>query len=227
GRRAYHGAMARDRGAQAFLEDAMADRGKGADAARAQWTQATPAGYMPGFGNDFETEALPGALPVGQNSPQRTAYGLLRRAAVGLALHRPAWHQRALLALPHPSVGAARAEVQEDVAATLEDGAITWRARPPDRPVALGPRAGAEGEAHVSLGHAHHDDGRRRQHPDWHGGPCLSHHPIAGARLFLQRRRRDAARTAAGQSALLHRVRPDRGRPGRDLHHPARGQMQG
>ena len=26
------------------------------------------AGYMPGFGNDFETEALPGALPQGQNS---------------------------------------------------------------------------------------------------------------------------------------------------------------
>ncbi|SDX78381.1 homogentisate 1,2-dioxygenase, partial [Allgaiera indica] len=28
-------------------------------------------GYMPGFGNDFETEALPGALPQGQNSPQK------------------------------------------------------------------------------------------------------------------------------------------------------------
>ncbi|MDA4805598.1 homogentisate 1,2-dioxygenase, partial [Enterobacter hormaechei] len=26
---------------------------------------------MPGFGNDFETESLPGALPQGQNSPQR------------------------------------------------------------------------------------------------------------------------------------------------------------
>ncbi|RID91036.1 homogentisate 1,2-dioxygenase, partial [Gemmobacter lutimaris] len=27
-------------------------------------------GYMSGFGNDFETEALSGALPQGQNSPQ-------------------------------------------------------------------------------------------------------------------------------------------------------------
>ena len=26
-------------------------------------------GYMPGFANDFETEALPGALPQGMNSP--------------------------------------------------------------------------------------------------------------------------------------------------------------
>ncbi|MGZ0190470.1 MAG: homogentisate 1,2-dioxygenase, partial [Alphaproteobacteria bacterium] len=34
------------------------------------------AGYMPGFGNDFETEAMPGALPIGQNSPQRCPYGL-------------------------------------------------------------------------------------------------------------------------------------------------------
>ena len=36
----------------------------------------TVAGYMPGFRNDFETEALPGALPQGRNSPQKCAYGL-------------------------------------------------------------------------------------------------------------------------------------------------------
>jgi homogentisate 1,2-dioxygenase len=28
-------------------------------------------GYMSGFGNSFETEALPGALPVGRNSPKK------------------------------------------------------------------------------------------------------------------------------------------------------------
>ena len=32
--------------------------------------QVTP-GYMSGFGNSFETESLPGALPIGRNSPQR------------------------------------------------------------------------------------------------------------------------------------------------------------
>ena len=37
--------------------------------------QVTP-GYMSGFGNSFETESLPGALPIGRNSPQRCAYGL-------------------------------------------------------------------------------------------------------------------------------------------------------
>ena len=28
-------------------------------------------GYMSGFGNSFETETLPGALPLGRNSPRR------------------------------------------------------------------------------------------------------------------------------------------------------------
>ena len=32
--------------------------------------------YMTGFGNDFQTEALPGALPQGQNSPQICHYKL-------------------------------------------------------------------------------------------------------------------------------------------------------
>jgi homogentisate 1,2-dioxygenase len=32
--------------------------------------------YMTGFGNEFETEALAGALPIGQFSPQKVNYGL-------------------------------------------------------------------------------------------------------------------------------------------------------
>ena len=32
--------------------------------------------YQVGFGNDFSTEALKGALPIGRNSPQKPAYGL-------------------------------------------------------------------------------------------------------------------------------------------------------
>ncbi|AKM09497.1 homogentisate 1,2-dioxygenase [Croceicoccus naphthovorans] len=32
--------------------------------------------YQTGFGNHFATEAVPGSLPVGRNSPQRPAYGL-------------------------------------------------------------------------------------------------------------------------------------------------------
>lgn len=42
-------------------------------------------GYMPGFGNDFETEALPGALPQGMNSPQKVEYGLYAEQLSGTA----------------------------------------------------------------------------------------------------------------------------------------------
>ncbi|MEM9350065.1 MAG: homogentisate 1,2-dioxygenase [Pseudomonadota bacterium] len=46
-------------------------------------------GYMPGFGNDFETEALPGALPQGMNSPQRVNYGLYAEQLSGTAFTAP------------------------------------------------------------------------------------------------------------------------------------------
>ena len=36
-------------------------------------TNGTTPGYMPGFGNDYETEALPGALPQGMNSPRNAS----------------------------------------------------------------------------------------------------------------------------------------------------------
>jgi homogentisate 1,2-dioxygenase len=49
----------------------------------------THPGYMPGFGNDFETEALPGALPQGQNSPQKCNYGLYAEQLSGSAFTKP------------------------------------------------------------------------------------------------------------------------------------------
>ena len=44
---------------------------------------------MPGFGNDFETAALEGALPEGQNSPQRCNYGLYGEQLSGTAFTAP------------------------------------------------------------------------------------------------------------------------------------------
>ena len=52
----------------------------------------TTPGYMPGFGNDFETEALPGALPQGMNSPQKCNYGLYGEQLSGTAFTAPS-HQ--------------------------------------------------------------------------------------------------------------------------------------
>jgi homogentisate 1,2-dioxygenase len=45
--------------------------------------------YQSGFGNEFATEALPGALPVGQNSPQRAPYGLYAEQISGTAFTAP------------------------------------------------------------------------------------------------------------------------------------------
>jgi homogentisate 1,2-dioxygenase len=44
---------------------------------------------MSGFGNEFASEALPGALPQGRNSPQRCAYGLYAEQFSGTAFTAP------------------------------------------------------------------------------------------------------------------------------------------
>src|SRR5450432_2984367 len=50
---------------------------------------AMAAKYMSGFGNTFETEALPGALPVGRNSPQKVNYGLYAEQLSGSPFTAP------------------------------------------------------------------------------------------------------------------------------------------
>jgi homogentisate 1,2-dioxygenase len=48
-----------------------------------------PLEYLSGFGNGFETEALPGALPVGRNSPQKCPYGLYAEQLSGSPFTAP------------------------------------------------------------------------------------------------------------------------------------------
>ena len=45
--------------------------------------------YQTGFGNEFASEALSGALPVGRNSPQKVAYGLYAEQLSGTAFTAP------------------------------------------------------------------------------------------------------------------------------------------
>jgi homogentisate 1,2-dioxygenase len=67
--------------------------------------QVGHAGYMTGFGNGFETEALPGALPVGRNSPQRCAYGLYAEQLSGAPFTAPrARNERSWLYRIRPTV---------------------------------------------------------------------------------------------------------------------------
>ncbi len=48
-----------------------------------------PLQYQSGFANHFATEALPGALPQGRNSPQRCPYGLYAEQFSGTAFTAP------------------------------------------------------------------------------------------------------------------------------------------
>ncbi len=78
---------------------------------------------MSGFGNEFATEALPGALPRGRNSPQRCPYGLYAEQFTGTAFTapralnrrswlyriRPAVTHRPFAPLRHPLIGTTQA----------------------------------------------------------------------------------------------------------------------
>jgi homogentisate 1,2-dioxygenase len=62
-------------------------------------------GYMSGFGNTFETEALPGALPIGMNSPQKVNYGLYAEQLSGSPFTAPqALNERSWLYRIRPTV---------------------------------------------------------------------------------------------------------------------------
>lgn len=55
----------------------------------AQEKEAITPGYMSGFGNTYETEALAEALPIGRNSPQKINYGLYAEQLSGSPFTAP------------------------------------------------------------------------------------------------------------------------------------------
>ena len=72
---------------------------------RSPASQGLAPGYQSGFGNQFETEALPGALPMGRNSPQRCAYGLYAEQLSGSPFTAPrARNERSWLYRIRPTV---------------------------------------------------------------------------------------------------------------------------
>src|SRR5829696_4890912 len=77
----------------------------GAATSRSGVSAQTPAAYMSGFGNTFETEALPGALPIGRNSPQKVNYGLYAEQLSGTPFTAPqATNERSWLYRIRPTV---------------------------------------------------------------------------------------------------------------------------
>jgi homogentisate 1,2-dioxygenase len=65
--------------------------------------------YMTGFGNHFATEAIPGALPQGRNSPQKPPFGLYTEQLSGSAFTAPrhenhrSWLYRLRPSAAHPA----------------------------------------------------------------------------------------------------------------------------
>jgi homogentisate 1,2-dioxygenase len=75
------------------------------DAPGPQDPDAAPLPYQSGFGNEFATEAVPGALPQGRNSPQRGPLGLYAELLSGTAFTAPrALNRRSWLYRRRPSV---------------------------------------------------------------------------------------------------------------------------
>ena len=87
--------------------------------------------YQSGFGNQFSTEAIPGALPPGRNSPQRAAHGLYAELMSGSAFTAPrVYNFRSWLYRQQPSVVAGRfAPLAHSY---LKTGAAEGVATPPD-----------------------------------------------------------------------------------------------
>ncbi len=92
-----------------------------------------PLEYLSGFGNEHATEAVSGALPVGQNSPQRTPYGLYAEQLSGTAFTAPraenrrSWLYRLRPTAAHPPF---RLHVGESL---LRSGPFTEQAASPNR----------------------------------------------------------------------------------------------
>ena len=85
--------------------------------------------YMSGFGNEFATEAVAGALPEGRNSPQKVAYGLYAEQLSGTAFTAPrtqnrrSWLYRMRPSANHPPFKLARQGLLQS--GPFGEGAVT------------------------------------------------------------------------------------------------------
>lgn len=94
-------------------------------------SDSTPHRYLGGFGNQFASEAVPGALPQGRNSPQRAPHGLYAELISGSAFTAPRHtNQRTWAYRRQPSVvSGAHAPYEQPY---LKSGAAEGVAMPPD-----------------------------------------------------------------------------------------------
>src|ERR1700674_4558782 len=127
-----------------MANDVMTTKAITSNAATLPTKAQTELGYLSGFGNEFATEAVPGALPVGQNAPQFVPFGLYAEQLSGTAFTAPrALNRRSWVYRIRPSVmhkpyrqianGLLRSTPFDEVPAPPNQ--LRWRPVPiPDKP---------------------------------------------------------------------------------------------
>ncbi len=165
-------------------------------------------GYQSGFANEFATEALPGALPAGRNSPQRVAYGLYAEQLSGTAFTAPRGHNRrrgCTASVRRRCTSRSPPLPSERLVANFADvpptppNQLRWDACPPMPTV---PTDFIDGW--VTMG----GNGAARRSTSGCGDPPVRGEPLDARPLFLQRRRRTADRAAGRTPAYGHRTGP-------------------
>ena len=125
----------------------------------------SPVTYQSGFGNEFASEALPGALPVGQNSPQKAPYGLYAELFSGTAFTmarseaRRTWLYRIRPSALHPRFERLERQLAGGPLGAITPNRLRWSPQPmPTEPtdfidgwVAMAANAAAEKPAGISV----------------------------------------------------------------------------
>jgi homogentisate 1,2-dioxygenase len=181
-------------------------------------TSSSPA-YLTGFGGHVATEAVPGALPKGRNSPQRPAFGLYTEQLSGTAFTMPRHeNRRSWLYRMRPT-----ADHRPFVPMRARRGSSAARAGPAGaQPAALGSAADLPAGTDFVDGLVHHVFNRAP--PELEGVAVHLYRANAerSDRVFVDRRRRAADHAAAGRLELLTELGRIEIAPGSDRADPAR-----
>ena len=189
---------------------------------------ATPEGYMPGFGNDFETEALPGALPLGRTRRSGVPTGSMPSSSRARPSPRRAAPMNApgstASARPSGTPGVSRGSTFPSGKPRRQLTITSW----PIGQLRWSPVRFPTSSSTFIDWRPHHDDGGRREHADRHGG----------AHLLRQRSRwlttistMPMANCSSCRSRAPSTFFTEFGRigiaPGEICRHPARHEVQG
>ena len=130
-------------------------------------TSAPALAYQSGFGNEFSSEALPGALPIGQNSPQKVPYGLYAELLSGTAFtiarseSRRTWMYRIKPSANHPAFVKLERQLAGGASGAVTPNRLRWNPLPiPEEPtdfidglVAMVANSSPEKPAGISIYH--------------------------------------------------------------------------